>query len=54
MVMGIEGKIELEVGKGAELVFKGKVIGFIGVNDDRHELLTLEANGTEVTIQLKR
>jgi hypothetical protein len=54
MVMGGIGKIELKTGVMAELVFEGKVIGSLGVNDDRHRLIILEVKGTEVQIQLKK
>ena len=54
MVMGEEGTIELKTGVIAKLMFEGKEVGWLGVNNDKNRLLTLEAKGTEVTIQLRK
>ena len=54
MVMGEQGTIELRTGVMAKLMFEGKEIGWLGVNNDKNRLLCLEAKGTSVEIQLRK
>jgi hypothetical protein len=54
MVMGVDSKMELKEGSMSELIFEGKVVGRLGVNDDRNNTLTLEVKETKIEIHLKK
>jgi hypothetical protein len=53
MVMTLRGRIRLEAGSYDDLVYKGKVIGTLGVHISPDDELVLEVGAASTSIALK-